>query len=490
MHFDPLKLIHVFTNASAWATGGVMKQHNEQEVLQPIAFFSKKHNSAECNYDIYDLELMGIIRAFEEWEPELMGTAFPISVVTDHKNLETFMSTKTLTRRQARWSLFLSQFNFKIVYGPGSDNGEADALSRRPQDVPEDQDDPRHAEKTIILGPKVLSPGMKPAISTAIRALTLASNPDDDALTPEQRHVMETIFPDGLDDDEVSIPPPEGISDPTLPPYEDDSRPTEELLDIAYSNDEMANRAFKAIDSHETRLSKWFHKHGFYFSAADLSAVGSGTSRRLFIDNTRLYIPSDARLQRRIFDLCHDHEIAGHKGLRSTLYLMYDRYYWPKMSQSIAKYCEACSVCRRTKSLRDGKHGYLRPLPLPHQRWSDLTVDFIQDLPPSRLDGREYRNILVIVDRLTKRRHFYPTHGRTAVEAARCFMDVFKHHGLLISIVSDRGTNFVAPFWKHICQRLHIKRILSTAYHLETDGQTERANQSLETYLRQYINYA
>lgn len=490
MHFDPSKPIHVSTDASAWATGGVMKQHNDQGVLQPIAFFSKKHSSAECNYDIYDLELMGIIRAFEEWEPELMGTGHQISIVTDHKNLETFMSTKTLTRRQARWSIFLSQFNFKIVYGPGKENGEADALSRRPQDVPDDPDDPRYAEKTIILGPKVLSPGMKPALATALRALTLSSSKTDDVITPEQRSVLRTALLNDPEEEDVELPSPEGVVDPSLPPYDEDPRSTEELLNAAYASDEMATRAFSAIDSHEVKLSKWFHKHGFYFSAADLSVVGDGASRRLLIDKTRLYIPADARLQRRIFDLCHDHEIAGHKGPRSTLYLMYDRYYWPKMNQSIAKYCDACGICRRTKSPRDGKHGYLRPLPLPHQRWSDVTVDFIQDLPPSRLDGREYRNILVIVDRLTKRRHFYPTHGRTAVEAARCFMDVFKHHGLPLSIVSDRGTNFVAPFWKHICQRLHVKRVLSTAYHPETDGQTERANQSLETYLRQFINYA
>jgi hypothetical protein len=97
---------------------------------------------------------------------------------------------------------------------------------------------------------------MKPAISTAIRALTLASNPNNNTLTPEQRYVIETIFLDGLDDNEVLIPPPKGILDLTLPPYKDDSRPTKELLDIAYLNDEMANRAFKAINSHKTRLSK------------------------------------------------------------------------------------------------------------------------------------------------------------------------------------------------------------------------------------------
>ncbi|KAK1913710.1 hypothetical protein P3342_006953 [Pyrenophora teres f. teres] len=76
----------------------------------------------------------------------------------------------------------------------------------------------------------------------------------------------------------------------------------------------MAIKAFAAIDAGDSKLSKWFHKNGYYVSAADLTSLGEGDNRRLFIDRTRLYVPNDARLRRRIFDLCHDHEIAGHKG--------------------------------------------------------------------------------------------------------------------------------------------------------------------------------
>ncbi|KAL7771456.1 hypothetical protein CFE70_001399 [Pyrenophora teres f. teres 0-1] len=106
----------------------------------------------------------------------------------------------------------------------------------------------------------------------------------------------------------------------------------------------MAIKAFAAIDAGDSKLSKWFYKNGYYVSAADLTSLGEGDNRRLFIDRTRLYVPNDARLRRRIFDLCHDHEIAGYKGPRATLYLMYERYYWPGMLQSIATYCKACAV--------------------------------------------------------------------------------------------------------------------------------------------------
>lgn len=101
-HFNPQEPLHVFTDASGWASGGVLKQRNSQGHLQPVAFFSKKHSPAECNYDIYDLELLAIVRAFEEWEPELISSNHPIQVITDHKNLKTFIKTKKLNRRQAR----------------------------------------------------------------------------------------------------------------------------------------------------------------------------------------------------------------------------------------------------------------------------------------------------------------------------------------------------------------------------------------------------
>ena len=84
---------------------------------------------------------MAIIRCFEEWRAHLEGSGFPIKVLTDHKNLEYFMSTKLLNRRQARWSEFLSRFNFEIVYRPGKVGGKPDALTRRSGDLPEEGDE-------------------------------------------------------------------------------------------------------------------------------------------------------------------------------------------------------------------------------------------------------------------------------------------------------------------------------------------------------------
>lgn len=159
------------------------------------------------------------------------------------------------------------------------------------------------------------------------------------------------------------------------------------------------------------------------------------------------------------------------------------------MAQSIKKYCQSCDTCKRASAPKDGYNGYLKPLQIPNARWTDISVDYIQDLPPSRFLGQTYQNILVVVDRLTKRRHFFPSVGRSAQEFAHHFMHIFRLHGLPRSIVSDRGTSFVNAFWKQVCRRLNIKPKLSTAWHPQTDGQTEIANQALKTYLRKYINY-
>jgi hypothetical protein len=114
--FDHDRDVVVETDASDYVSAGVLSQFDDEGVLLPVAFFSKKQSPAECNYEIYDEELMAIVRAFEEWRPELQSVGNPVNVLPDPKNLEYFTTTKLLDRRQARWSQFLSQFNFQIVY--------------------------------------------------------------------------------------------------------------------------------------------------------------------------------------------------------------------------------------------------------------------------------------------------------------------------------------------------------------------------------------
>lgn len=117
-YFDPRKKTILETDASDWASRGILSQYGEG-ILHPVAYFSAKHRPQECNYEIYDKELLAVVKALEEWRPGLEGIEEEFKVMTDHKNLQHFMTTKFLNQRQARWSEFLSRFNFKIVYRPG-----------------------------------------------------------------------------------------------------------------------------------------------------------------------------------------------------------------------------------------------------------------------------------------------------------------------------------------------------------------------------------
>jgi RNase H-like domain found in reverse transcriptase len=136
VYFYPRKKTVLETDASDWASGGVLSQYGEDGILRPAAYFSAKHSPQECNYEIYDKELLAIVKALEEWRPKLEGVEEEFEVITDHKNLQHFMTTKLLYQRQVRRSEFLSRFNFRIVYRPDKLAEKPDALSRKAEDQP------------------------------------------------------------------------------------------------------------------------------------------------------------------------------------------------------------------------------------------------------------------------------------------------------------------------------------------------------------------
>lgn len=144
---NPTREFVLECDASDYATGAVLSQVHADRKAHPVAFFSKTLNDAERNYEIYDKELLAVVRALDEWRHYLEGGEHPIEIISDHKNLLYFSTAHTLTQRQARWSLFLSRFNFTITYHPGRLGGKPDALSRRSDLKPEGVD---NAERTLL----------------------------------------------------------------------------------------------------------------------------------------------------------------------------------------------------------------------------------------------------------------------------------------------------------------------------------------------------
>ena len=133
-HFDVDRQCLLETDASDTVIAAVFSQLGLDGEWHPVSYFSKSMAPAEMNYPIHDKEMLAIVRAFEHWHAELEGTSHPVEVLTDHKALEYFMSTKVLSTRQACWAETLSQYNFKILYSPGSTN-KADPLTWMDMDM-------------------------------------------------------------------------------------------------------------------------------------------------------------------------------------------------------------------------------------------------------------------------------------------------------------------------------------------------------------------
>ena len=202
----------------------------------------------------------------------------------------------------------------------------------------------------------------------------------------------------------------------------------------------------------------------------------------------KIWVPEGLRLQ--VLAAHHDAPAAGHGGQANTHALIDRSYYWPSLRRDVISYVDGCEACKRTKAFRDATAKGLHQLSVPEGPWERLACDFIVALPPSEQDGVTYENICVVTDRLTKMRRFIPMHEITARALADKFIQyVCSQFGLPQSIVTDRGKQFDSTFWKRMCEGWNCDRDMSTAFHPETDGQSENANQFLEQYLRQYCCY-
>ena len=127
---DSSKPFIVESDASKWATGAVLQQQDSNGDWHPCRYISHSFYATQRNYEIYDRELLGIVRSLEKWRHYLQRLPFPTVILSDHKNLTYFRTAQKLNRRQARWSLFLSKFDLKLVHTPGSKMIQSDALSR------------------------------------------------------------------------------------------------------------------------------------------------------------------------------------------------------------------------------------------------------------------------------------------------------------------------------------------------------------------------
>jgi transposase InsO family protein len=356
------------TDASDLAMGGAALQERDGK-WHPVAYYSKKFSSAEERYDVHDKELLAIVYALEHWRVYAESCS-DLTIFTDHKNLQYFTTTKQLNRRQVRWSELLGQYQFKIVYTPGKDNGRADALSRRHDVV---------GKKTNVFMP-------------------LLQQNKDGSLGP--------------------------------------SKEVCSILRI----------------THE--------------------------------------VPEE--LQAGLIRSYHDDPVYGHPGITRTMELIRRNYEFKNMKDKVTDFIKKCADCQRNKHSTHAEYGEMQAIELPTEPWTDISMDFVTGLPESKdpTTGLKYDAILVVVDRFTKAAEYIPFRKNyTAEQLGHVLKDrVFRYHGIPKTIISDRDKLFTSNYWATLMAAIGTQRKLSTAYHPQTDGQTERTNRTMKTYLRIYAN--
>lgn len=185
----------------------------------------------------------------------------------------------------------------------------------------------------------------------------------------------------------------------------------------------------------------------------------------LILFRGKVYVPNSVNLHRKIVKLHHDSMIAGHPGQFKTHELVSRNYWWPNMTRFITQYIAGCDLCKRTKMFPTPPRGKLIPNLIPENSapWEHVSTDMIVKLP----DCQGYDSILVVIDRMTKNAHFIETNEAisSAGLASIYQKNVWKLHGLPLTIISDRGPIFASNLMKELNKSIGIKTKLSTAYH-------------------------
>ena len=237
-----------------------------------------------------------------------------------------------------------------------------------------------------------------------------------------------------------------------------------------------------------------YHRIRTAYATDDTFVSGGGTraysqTQGLWVrkDGTRtqIVVPNDDDIRRELLDRFHSGPLGGHVGSTRLFAAVRNAFWWPTLARDAERYVAACPACQLSKDRTGKPAGLLQPLPVPEKPWSDIALDFVVGLPKT---AAGHDSLLVVIDRLTKMTHVMPTTQSVTAEqtAQLLFENVIRLHGAPRRVVSDRGSVFTSNFWSALASRLGIRLNLSTAYHPQTDGQTERQNRVVTEMLRCY----
>jgi hypothetical protein len=425
------------------------------------------------------------------------------------------MTTKKLNSRQARWAEKLAEYDFEIAYRPGKTN-PADGLSRRPD----------YAGDSIIDNATIMLPTLQRKLQSRLNISLRENISGDLSLRAISLYTREMFGSSGSADrsglalwattrrqfkagqnSHISEDQPETETQLAEIATEEDSdaEPFQMLLPRELVSEvtagETADREMRKPMAElllELQKRDEFYASDTWREQRQLNHQGvtfhpwtqdeDGLLRR----EGAVYVPKDPSVRAEILRICHDDPITGgHYGTQQTIAAVRRKYFWKGASRDAEQYVRTCDACQRNSYRRHKPYGQLHPLPVATEPHKYLAMDFITGLPPAETkDKRVVNAVLVIVDRCTKMVELHAVDWETnAEELYEIFIARLLNYGPPRSIVTDRDSRVNSKFWSTICFKLNIQRNMSTAFHPQSDGQTERVNQELERYLRCYVSY-
>ena len=443
---------------------------------RPVAFTGRHLQPAETRYSTTDQELLAVIYALRQWRCYLQGGKHDFLLVTDH-HPNTYLQTQpTLSRRQARWSELLQEYNFNWQYRPGKHN-VADPVSRSPALLQDLQAAAIDMKFDWQSRPAELHGGLAAAMMDH-QPFMCAMSASIQIQIPQPRNVLLNAMtrsrasqPNVQTSGRVSqhAKQPAAV---TVRPYpaeygDNDAVRLSMLPDLqaAYESDPDFGDPLDARIRHKHLTAR----HGLWYHGSVIA------------------IPDVPSLRRQILTELHDSPYAGHGGEHRTIQLVRRFFWWPALDKDCRAFVKGCQPCQRNKAHRRPYAGLLQPHELPSQKWQQVSLDFITGLPKTK-HGNSM--IMVVMDTLSKMVHFVPCNIRLDAEAtAKLYIQrIFSLHGWPKVMITDRDGRFVDAFFRAVCTQLGTQQAMSTAHHHETVGQVERMNRVLEETLRHYVN--
>ena len=498
--------IFVTTDGCLTGGGGYVSQGKDPKTASVVAFWSGKWNSAQQNYPVHEQELLALVETLKRFRGVLQGTKF--TVRTDHRALTHLMTQKNLSARQHRWLDVLSEFDFEIEYIPGETNGFADALSRiYSNEVPgvvrasseyvDDVDEMRTYQTSKSLPVYVEAYLLSVMNATARRSSRLAGKP-----TPRYKETMDRV-PRSVRNELVERSG-DTISDLVGTAAEPDSVPAkagEEVLDSRTSDPKMENHLLEVSggtgvtfpDCIKGRFGEDLFFKPVLDNPSEFTNFAMDGGLIYFVsEGVRVIAIPDVKVNGqsvRELLIRQGHSILAHLGAEKTVTYLREQVWWQTMVSDIEKYCKSCHTCAISKPMGGEPRGKLKTMPVPTRPWQYVGIDFVGPLPESTNRTGSYDMICVIIDILSSMVHIVPSKQtyRASDIAELLFDSIYKLHGIPERIISDRDSLFTSKFWRRLHRLLNTELCMSSAFHPQTDGATERANRTITQMIRQCV---